>query len=48
MYWVFQEWFIYRTLLHEPWRLVAVELAVLLAGSLVEGVVIAALMTKYQ
>lgn len=46
MYWVFQEWFIDRTLLHEPWRLVAVELVVLLAGSLVEGIVIASLMPR--
>jgi hypothetical protein len=48
MYWVFQEWFIYKTLLHEPWPLVAVELAVLLAGSLVEGLVIAGLMPHRQ
>lgn len=41
MYWVFQEWFIYRTLLHEPILLCALELVILLIGSLVEGVIIA-------
>ena len=41
MYWMFQEWFIYHTLLREPLLLNALELAVLLLGSLAEGVVIA-------
>lgn len=41
MYWLFQEWFIYNTLLGEPLLLNALELIVLLSGSLVEGVVIA-------
>ncbi|MCI0506752.1 MAG: hypothetical protein L0Z73_11680 [Gammaproteobacteria bacterium] len=41
MYWLFQEWFIYNTLLEEPLLLNALELAILLAGSLIEGIVIA-------
>jgi hypothetical protein len=41
MYWVFQEWFIYHTLLLEPIALNLFELAILLAGSLVEGLIIA-------
>lgn len=41
LYWLFQEWFIYHTLLREPLALCALELAILLLGSLVEGVVIA-------
>jgi hypothetical protein len=40
MFWVFQEWFIYHTLFGEPIILNLLELAVLLAGSLVEGLVI--------
>ncbi len=40
MYWVFQEWFIYHTLLGEPWFLNLLELLLLLVGSLVEGVFI--------
>lgn len=40
MYWLFQEWFIYHTLLREPLMLNALELAILLLGSLAEGVVI--------
>ena len=41
LYWVFQEWFIYHTLLNEPLILNLLELAVLLVGSIVEGIVIA-------
>jgi len=41
MYWLFQEWFVYVTLLREPALLAAFELLVLLGGSLLEGVVIA-------
>jgi hypothetical protein len=41
MYWVFQEWFIYNTLLGEPILLNLLELGVLLLGSIVEGIVIA-------
>lgn len=41
MYWLFQEWFIYHTLLHEPILLNLLEPAILLVGSLVEGLIIA-------
>lgn len=41
MYWLFQEWFIYNTLLGEPLLLNVLELIILLSGSLVEGMVIA-------
>ena len=41
LYWLFQEWFIYVTLLDEPLRLAVLELVVLLSGSLLEGLVIA-------
>ena len=41
MYWLFQEWFIYNTLLGEPLLLNLLELSILLLGSLVEGVIIA-------
>lgn len=41
MFWLFQEWFIYHTLLGEPLILNLLELAILLLGSLVEGVIIA-------
>ena len=41
MYWLFQEWFIYNTLLGEPLLLNVLELGILMLGSLVEGVVIA-------
>lgn len=40
MYWVFQEWFIYHTLLQEPILLNIVELTILLAGSFIEGLII--------
>lgn len=43
-YWLPQEWFVYVTLLREPIVLALVELAVLLGGSLLQGVVIAALL----
>lgn len=46
MYWVFQEWFIYHTLLNEPLFLNLVELIILLAGSLAEGLIIAAFFKK--
>lgn len=42
-YWLPQEWFVYVTLLREPIALALVELAVLLGGSLLQGLVIAAL-----
>jgi hypothetical protein len=41
MYWLFQEWFIYNTLLGEPLILNVLELAILILGSLVEGIIIA-------
>jgi len=41
MFWVFQEWFIYHTLLAEPLILNALELVILLIGSFVEGLIIA-------
>lgn len=44
MYWLFQEWFIYHTLLREPLELAAFELAILFFGSLAEGLVIAFLL----
>ena len=40
MFWLFQEWFIYHTLLREPLLLNLLELVILLVGSLVEGLVI--------
>jgi hypothetical protein len=40
MYWVFQEWFIYHTLLQEPILLCIVELTILLIGSIIEGLII--------
>lgn len=44
MYWLFQEWFIYHTLLDEPLSLCLLELSILLLGSLVEGVLIAVIL----
>lgn len=41
LYWLFQEWFIYVTLLREPLSLAIVELFILLLGSILEGLVIA-------
>jgi len=41
VYWLFQEWFIYNTLLGEPLFLNPLELTILILGSLVEGIVIA-------
>jgi len=46
LFWVFQEWFIYHTLLGEPLPLTLLELAILLLGSLVEGVVIAFMLAR--
>lgn len=48
IYWLFQEWFIYHTLLAEPLLLNALELLLLLVGSLVEGVIIAAVLARNQ
>lgn len=46
MYWLFQEWFIYNTLLGEPLILNVLELTILMLGSLVEGVIIALFLAK--
>jgi hypothetical protein len=46
MYWLFQEWFIYHTLLNEPLLLNALELSILLAGSLAEGVIISLFLAR--
>lgn len=48
MYWLFQEWFIYHTLLNEPWLLNFLELAILLTGSLAEGLVIAYMLAGHK
>lgn len=48
MFWLFQEWFIYHTLLNEPIALNILELFVLLLGSLVEGVVISLILVKWR
>lgn len=48
LYWVFQEWFIYHTLLQEPLILNLLELVLLLTGSLVEGVIIAFILARRQ
>ena len=46
MFWVFQEWFIYHTLLNEPLILNALNLRILLIGSFVEGLIIAFIFKK--
>ena len=46
MFWLFQEWFIYHTLLQEPILLNLLELAILLVGSLVEGLIISRFLFK--
>ena len=46
MYWVFQEWFIFRTLLGEPVLLTLLELTLLVVGSFVEGLIIAFVFRK--
>ena len=48
MYWLFQEWFIYNTLLGEPLLLNVLELTILLSGSLVEGIIIAFFLARKQ
>ena len=48
MYWLFQEWFIYHTLLHEPLMLCALELGILLLGSLAEGVIISLILQPHE
>lgn len=46
MYWVFQEWFIFRTLLGEPVFLTLLELTLLIVGSVAEGLIIAFIFRK--
>lgn len=46
MFWVFQEWFIYHTLLNEPIILNLLELVILLTGSLVEGLAISFILAR--
>jgi hypothetical protein len=46
MYWLFQEWFIYHTLLQEPLILNLLELVILLAGSVIEGLIISFLIER--
>lgn len=46
MYWVFQEWFIYHTLLKEPLFLNLLELTLLFIGSIVEGLIISKFLIK--
>ena len=46
LYWVFQEWFVYHTLLMEPLILNILELLILLFGSLIEGLAISYLLRK--
>jgi hypothetical protein len=46
MFWLFQEWFIYHTLLGEPLILNLLELSILFLGSLVEGVIIALFLAR--
>lgn len=46
MYWVFQEWFIYHTLLREPLLLNFLELGILLLGSTAEGIIIALFLAR--
>ena len=48
MYWLFQEWFIYNTLLGEPLLLNILELAILMLGSMIEGIVIAFFLAKAE
>ncbi len=48
MYWLFQEWFIYHTLLNEPILLNLFELLLLLIGSLVEGLIISKFLYQHN
>ena len=48
MYWVFQEWFIYHTLLEEPILLNFLELILLFIGSVAEGLIIAKLLESKE
>lgn len=44
MYWLPQEWFIYHTLIGEPLALCGLELLLLLAGAMLQGVITAGLL----
>ncbi|MBI2516159.1 MAG: hypothetical protein HYV95_04525 [Opitutae bacterium] len=46
MYWLPQEWFIYHTLIGEPLALCGLELLLLLAGALVQGLILAGLLRE--
>lgn len=46
MYWLFQEWFIYHTLLQEPLILNFLELVLLLGGSVIEGLIISLIVER--
>ncbi|HET9651775.1 MAG TPA: hypothetical protein VFP36_06275, partial [Usitatibacter sp.] len=46
LYWVVQEWFVHNVVLGNPTWLDLVELAILLLGSLTEGVVIALILAR--
>lgn len=48
MYWLFQEWFIYHTLLGEPLVLNMLELIVLTLGSLLEGIIISYVILRFN
>jgi hypothetical protein len=45
LYWLPQEWFIYVTLLREPLALAGLELVILALGSLIEGIIIARILS---
>lgn len=45
VYWLFQEWFVYHTMLGEPIILTLLELVILLIGSLIEGIIISFLIS---
>jgi hypothetical protein len=46
LYWLFQEWFIYHTLLQEPLILNLLELVLLLTGSVMEGLIISFMIAR--
>ena len=48
MYWLFQEWFIFHTLLGEPFVLNLLELVILTLGSLLEGVIISYIILRLK
>lgn len=48
MYWLFQEWFVFHTLLREPFVLNILELIILTLGSLLEGVIISFIILQFR